>query len=99
MNIKVSSAINSLCIYLTVNLAYTQVYFYLDQLNLILRNIYVSKWKLYFVLLFSFLLNIMSVENLPFVSVQPDWEEVVEEVAAKTTLDSSFWIACYLTGS
>lgn len=41
----------------------------------------------------------MSVENLPFVSVQPDWEEVVEEVAAKTTLDSSFWIACYLTGS
>ncbi len=40
----------------------------------------------------------MVVENLPFVSVQPDWEEVVREVALNTAPGGSFWIACYLTG-
>jgi proteasomal ATPase-associated factor 1 len=41
----------------------------------------------------------MSVEILPFVSVQADWDEVVREVASNTISEGSFWIACYMTGS
>lgn len=40
----------------------------------------------------------MSIETLPFVSVQDDWEDVVREVASNTIPEGSFWIACYLTG-
>ncbi|KAI8351181.1 hypothetical protein BD560DRAFT_228547 [Blakeslea trispora] len=40
----------------------------------------------------------MSVEDLPFVSVQPDWDEVVREVASNTVPEGSFWIACYREG-
>ncbi|KAG2205858.1 hypothetical protein INT46_002097 [Mucor plumbeus] len=40
----------------------------------------------------------MSVETLPFVSVQADWDEVVREVASNTISEGSFWIACYMTG-
>ncbi|KAL0140526.1 WD40-repeat-containing domain protein [Mucor lusitanicus] len=40
----------------------------------------------------------MSVETLPFVSVQADWDEVVREVASNTIPEGSFWIACYMTG-
>jgi proteasomal ATPase-associated factor 1 len=41
----------------------------------------------------------MSIETLPFVSVQADWENVVREVASNTIPEGSFWIACYLTGT
>jgi len=41
----------------------------------------------------------MSVEILPFVSVQADWDEVVREVASNTISEGSFWIACYMAGS
>ncbi|EPB85922.1 hypothetical protein HMPREF1544_07254 [Mucor circinelloides 1006PhL] len=40
----------------------------------------------------------MSVEILPFVSVQADWDEVVREVASNTISEGSFWIACYMAG-
>lgn len=40
----------------------------------------------------------MSVQALPFVSVQADWDDVVREVASNTTPEGTFWIACYLTG-
>ncbi|GAN05272.1 WD40 repeat-like protein [Mucor ambiguus] len=40
----------------------------------------------------------MSIEALPFVSVQPDWDEVVREVASNTIPEGSFWIACYVAG-
>ncbi|KAI8969149.1 WD40-repeat-containing domain protein [Mycotypha africana] len=41
----------------------------------------------------------MSVKELPFVSVQADWNKVVEECSSKTAGDShSFWLDCYLTG-
>ncbi|KAI9355470.1 hypothetical protein BD770DRAFT_115490 [Pilaira anomala] len=40
----------------------------------------------------------MSVQALPFVSVQADWDDVVREVASNTIPEGTFWIACYLTG-
>lgn len=40
----------------------------------------------------------MAIQNLPFVSVQADWGDVVREVASNTIAEGSFWIACYLTG-
>ncbi|KAI8646055.1 hypothetical protein BD408DRAFT_18949 [Parasitella parasitica] len=39
-----------------------------------------------------------TVETLPFVSVQADWDDVVREVASNTIPEGSFWIACYMTG-
>lgn len=41
----------------------------------------------------------MSIQTLPFVSVQADWDQVVREVASDTVESASFWIACYLTGT
>ncbi|GAA5815955.1 hypothetical protein MFLAVUS_009474 [Mucor flavus] len=40
----------------------------------------------------------MTIQNLPFISVQADWDEVVREVDSNTIPEGSFWIACYLTG-
>ncbi|KAI8072077.1 WD40-repeat-containing domain protein [Thamnidium elegans] len=40
----------------------------------------------------------MTIQNLPFVSVQADWDDVVREVDSNTIPEGSFWIACYLTG-
>lgn len=41
----------------------------------------------------------MSILQLPFISVQSDWQQVVQEVASGTIPETSFWIACYVAGS
>ena len=40
----------------------------------------------------------MSIEDLPLVSVQADWDEVIREVSSSMVPESSFWVACYRTG-
>lgn len=40
----------------------------------------------------------MSPIELPLISVQADWDQVVREVVSDKTSDSFFWIACYVTG-
>jgi hypothetical protein len=60
--------------------------------------IYKSAGQLNLLFFFSFQNNKMSIQALPFVSVQADWDDVVREVASNTIAEGSFWIACYLTG-
>ncbi|KAI8378162.1 hypothetical protein EDC96DRAFT_216686 [Choanephora cucurbitarum] len=40
----------------------------------------------------------MSIEDLPLVSVQADWDEVIREVSSSMVPESTFWVACYRTG-
>lgn len=40
----------------------------------------------------------MSTVELPLISVQTDWDQVVREVVSDKASNSFFWIACYLTG-
>ncbi|CEG78422.1 hypothetical protein RMATCC62417_13034 [Rhizopus microsporus] len=40
----------------------------------------------------------MSTIQLPLISVQTDWDQVVREVVSDKASDSFFWIACYVTG-
>ncbi|KAI8880412.1 WD40 repeat-like protein [Backusella circina FSU 941] len=39
----------------------------------------------------------MSVQNLPSISIQNDWDAVVQEVSTNTTKQGDFWISCHLT--
>jgi hypothetical protein len=38
----------------------------------------------------------MSVQNLPSISIQNDWDAVVQEVSTNTTKQGDFWISCHL---
>ncbi|KAG1125150.1 hypothetical protein G6F42_008970 [Rhizopus arrhizus] len=40
----------------------------------------------------------MTTLHLPFISVQADWDQVAQEVASGKSPNTSFWIACYITG-
>lgn len=40
----------------------------------------------------------MSTIELPLISVQTDWDQVVQEAVSDKVSDSFFWIACYLAG-
>lgn len=40
----------------------------------------------------------MTTLQLPFISVQADWDQVAQEVASGKSPNTSFWIACYITG-
>ncbi|KAL1920475.1 uncharacterized protein VTP21DRAFT_852 [Calcarisporiella thermophila] len=40
-----------------------------------------------------------SVSLLPYVSVQSDWESVVDDVASGKTRTDSFWVSCYRKGT
>ncbi|ORE07523.1 hypothetical protein BCV72DRAFT_226470 [Rhizopus microsporus var. microsporus] len=40
----------------------------------------------------------MSTIELPLISVQPDWDQVIREAVSNKASDSFFWIACYVTG-
>lgn len=53
--------------------------------------------------LFLFCINLrvyflMTTLHLPFISVQADWDQVAQEVASGKSPNTSFWIACYITG-
>ncbi|KAI8394132.1 uncharacterized protein BYT42DRAFT_32177 [Radiomyces spectabilis] len=44
------------------------------------------------------IIQTMSIETVPYVSVQPDWDQVVKDVTSQTVAAEKFWISFYCTG-